>query len=1051
MNLNFNSPCEFPTQFIMQIKYLSTTTIVLVLVIQNTFQAPETYSFQNTQIEVDMSDFSKDVFSDWTPADFESFREDVILQEQLVKEYVLEDMFPSIAPNTCNDEQCQTYMYDVTNHNLGEQHVKSQPTFLLIGGIHGSETVGTQGLMRFVLLVQKLYQQSSDIFQMLNNTRLLIVPMINMNGFYKDSDYEVVVQKNKEKRVDPNFDFNINPKEQCFVSTVAQFLQKLHTEFLVFGSLVFSKGDHKIIYPRVHEILGVSDISEEDVFYNTLVNHVAKVFNDGTAITYDNLFEDQEGEIPTLEVSENTVIKREYGEIITGAYIDWAAGASQEASSVRVDCLPPKSPFNHLSIAPTDLSNRAIAIEVKFNKDKLRSVHNAFGNEIACVDKHHPDAVYGIVAGVMNLTKKFVQSLVPYVSLTAVEITTTDQDGDITQNIDFTFKLYGSYIQTYAKFEHEGIHSQSATIGIQNGTLFFSKELVIKSVFKNKKILKANENYDLKFNLNLENQYMSKIQKNLTVSSHYLKVLMNPQYTYNLKKFSLRYFDSRSFSLMNFQMDQLASSLIYEKFNTYSRFFQERSLLVQMGPYFPFELNYHPESGKVNYVKLETNIPVYKEGSDFEDLKYQTGITNSVRQGIGNRKFIKKFSLLKGQVEDLEMLVYNDENTLFCKSVETEGFKKMIKQKQYDEEHDIEDDKQRDAKALNYEHIFESCEQYYTENGQDLIIKSLFMDLNQKVHVIPSVFMNLIGHKVYMSFSSNAGTKPKSKLLDNGTDAKSQIKLMGSIIIPDPNITGTSGSENSTDTLNELPPPEKVLAMQYINYLPFPKHKVTCGSVSPSFPIDTASLKESAVSRFKSKRENEDFFYVLIQDMFEEADFVQISVLTNAKNPTSEYVLKNKSQSFSLQKTKYNDFMIIEEEENKNKLKIYRGSFPKKDVRLEGLYVMVFKKDGVEPVFDCFLGASFNYTSMDAVNSFKVYLSLLREMEEQVEQEFGEDALNPNRKPRRMLIPVLIVFLILVIGGFGAYYYFFVLLKIKGEETKTDAESNNEDAVVVEE
>ena len=1015
------------------------TILLLVLVsvpVSSTNQTESAYSFQNTEIEIDMTPYSKTVFSDWTPSDFESFRRNIVLRDQLVKEYILEDMFPHVPPSTCDDEQCQTYLYDVTNHNLGEQHVKSQPTLLLVGGIHGSETIGTQALARFVLLLQKLYQQSSEIFQMLNNTRLLVIPMINANGFYRKSDFEAVSQTSKQKQVDPNFDFNINPKEHCFVSSTAQFLQSLHSEYLVFGSLVFSRGDFKVAYPKVHKSLGVSDVSQEEVFYRTLAQSLSSVFNEANEVSPQNLFEDQENELPSLELFTNMLFERDYGQTRSGAYIEWAAGASQEASSVKLDCLPPKSSLDPSLIKPSEYSNRAVAVEVQLDKAKLQTLKDPFGNEVACVDKDHPDADYGIIASVINLSKKFVQSLVPFVSLHSVKVTTTT-DHTPTQSLDFVFQLYGSYWTTFAKLEHEHIDSQSSKISSREKEKVNFKQLQLNVTFRDSHTLKEDKLYDLHFNLDLERQYMRRIEKNSTVSSHYLKVLMSPQYLNTLKKFSLRYFDSRKFILMDFRIDRLGKSLIFEQFNSFSRFFQERRLLVQTGPYFPFALEYRPETGSVDYSRISKKVSS-RSVLETDDYTYQTGVVNRLLDGLKSREFLNKYNSLS---DNQKILVYDDQTPLFCRAIQTDVFLGILESKRNTkglEPSSTQDDTQS-QKTNDYESISDMCLEYTnnTSPDQNENEKGLFLDLDQIVQMIPSVFVNLVGHKVFLASKNSVSKKPQ--LLKG--DAQ-DTSLIGTIVIPDLRITGPS----HPDSRFELPAPDAVQQMPHQNYLPFPKHKVTCGTFSPSFPITTAYLKEAAVKQFRSKRASQDFFFVQIQDMLEQPGSVQISVLSNAKNPSNQYTLRNKDQAFALLRTRYNDVLVVEEEENKNKLKIYRGSFPRKDVRLEGLYVMLHEGGSSEPVFDCFLGASFRSTSMDAVNSFKIYLSLLREIDLQIEEEFGEDVLHPNRKPRRWtFLVILALLLLLVAGGLGLYYYFFVFLRVKRVEA-----TNRRNVVILE-
>ena len=1139
---------------------IKTKYYLLLLVLATNTNSQTTHSFRSTKPEIDMKSFSKDQFSDWTPNDFEAFRKDVIEYDQLVKELVLEEMFPEFKPNLCDGQPCKTYMYDITNHNLGEQHVASRPTLLLIGGLHGSETIGVQGLMRFIKLAQRLYNQDPEIFQMLNNSRLLIIPAINMSAFYRQMFHEPVPWNGGEKNVNPNFDFNLNPKEYCYVSLTAVYLQRLYQEFLIFGSLVYTKGNFEIKIPRVDLVMGVEALNVDKTFYNTLSSSMALVFNysmikdsEDSDEFEENLFSTEKGQIPELEKNNSIEEKVRLGETFFGSYIEWASGASEERSSVRTDCLPNESPYANLNLVPSNISNRAIALEIQLDKAKLKDVENPFGNEIACVDINHPDAEFGVIAGVFYITKKFVQSIIPYVNVNSIDVVTEEVDGEITQKMEFVFFLYAPITVIHSKMNHKDIDSQTSKLVQNNSEKLFSKILTITAVFKGDNILKEEKNYDLSFSLDLERQYVKRQNRNPRVLSHYLKIAFDPQHKETLGKFNLTFPDTRNYTLKNFQINKLESLLIRELYGNFSRFFSYRSLLVQMGSFFPFQISYDSSSGLIKYQKIDSNIPKGRARIKSDNHLFELGLFNSVFDANSNQMLFDKLSLLNDELTDLEAFVYNDENTYFCKYLQTKGFHEMIDEGHLDAQKNeilqkqavlikpktaseiakenqikiksqvgntegaqnkpgsksnaspnslINNDlktsssitsqsnsknspnmnyaqeiKNRDKmnnlqssqrpqnlqnskdtlksvrpleeETQKYKHMYEYCGRFFKENKDWDFKKSLFLELNKNMKVLPSIFLNLVGHKLDLSFSTKVHEQGNGKLLDKGTNETKRTSLVGSIILPDPEVTG----KINRDKTSKHPPIEEILQLTYKKTLPFPKHKVTCSTFSPIFEITSANLEKAAIKRFEAGQDHEDFNFLLIQDMVEDTSSVQVFYYTSAKDPPQSYILQSKNKSFEINKKPKASLRVAQREGKTTELQVYRGMFPKDDLRIEGMFVMVFKKGEDLPVFDCFLGSSYANITKDAINLFKIYMSILKEMDDAVEEHFGDDVFSPNKKKSSifMIVDVLIL-LIFILGGMGAYYYFFVYLKREGQkqqstQSRDKAESKEEVSV----
>ena len=85
----------------------------------------------------------------------------------------------------------------------------------------------------------------------------------------------------------------------------------------------------------------------------------------------ESIFEKDNEEIPEINRDKTLDKKVKLGEIFHGRYIDWASGASKEKEFVRTDCLPLDSNYANVNINPSEISNRAVSLEIQLDKKKL--------------------------------------------------------------------------------------------------------------------------------------------------------------------------------------------------------------------------------------------------------------------------------------------------------------------------------------------------------------------------------------------------------------------------------------------------------------------------------------------------------------------------------------------------------------------------------------------------------------------------------------------------------------------------------------------------------
>lgn len=172
-----------------------------------------------------------------------------------IRSGTLEKRYPGLSGNKCGEETCKTSIFEVTNHMNGEAVLKKLPTVLLLGGFGGRDTLGMNVLMRLLELLPKVYTNEKEWYRILNNVRLLVIPVVNMQGLSEKCDGERVSSMKKRVEIDPGFDFNLKPEGYCYQGFVSQMLNQLHHDYLIVGGLVLSQGKSAVMYPDVQKLL----------------------------------------------------------------------------------------------------------------------------------------------------------------------------------------------------------------------------------------------------------------------------------------------------------------------------------------------------------------------------------------------------------------------------------------------------------------------------------------------------------------------------------------------------------------------------------------------------------------------------------------------------------------------------------------------------------------------------------------------------------------------------------------------------------------------------
>ena len=321
--------------------------------------------------------------------------------------------YPTIPKLHCPNEkastkQCKSYLIEVANFEKGKAYVEKLPTVFIVAGFHGNEVTGTNAVYQFMKVLRDYYDKNSDLYALLQNVRLLILPTANVNGFDNNKREERI----NGQTHDPNRDFpyDVDKKGHCFKTTTAMIIDSIFRDNMIVGSLTFHGGENSITYPWGNYAHSKRPKSGDHIAFS----EVAKVLQN---VSGDN---------PKLDIEKyKTGLLHDVVYDVNGGFEDWAYGASWDGRNVSKTCAANVG-FSPLvtkrSIEYDKETNRAFVYLVEAGDDKTPS-EGTLGNEIAIFRPHSDEAVWGNVTRNIVLFMKFTEIVQPYAIIKEVKYT----------------------------------------------------------------------------------------------------------------------------------------------------------------------------------------------------------------------------------------------------------------------------------------------------------------------------------------------------------------------------------------------------------------------------------------------------------------------------------------------------------------------------------------------------------------------------------------------------------------------------------------------------
>lgn len=496
------------------------------------------------------------------------------------------ELYPWLTRLTCGDKPCKSPYIEMTNFTQSDEYIRSLPTVLIVAGTHGNEVVGTNAIYRLLDMIPKYFDSDVTWFRILNQLRVIFLPLLNPTGFFNKRREESQMIDGKQVLLDPNRDFNWDNNVGCFKTLTSQMVNHVYKDNLIVGTLTFHGGDNSLTYP-----------------WGTFVHLKKSESNDQSAFEkVVNMLKLSAGENPKLNVLEyNTGTMENVVYDVHGGYEDWAYGASFEIQNLSKTCLKADSQFSMEFLEADDNSNRAFVFLVEAGKDKTPK-NDTLGNELSVVDKSDPDAEVGNISRNMTLIKQFFEIMRPFVKLSEIKI--------ISQNLEkVDFKIT---LDVRGCDQVDSIKIMSPPVLDQNFEV--GEQLFDKNTQSNPVILKASVDIskgewsgptNIQLQFTCDSHWLPNPDLHKMPQSHFFKAKTDSKYKITRKGFTYGAINLDIVRIENIDLKMLEQSKVFYRAFNHIELATDVGLGIQFKDRMPLEFRYDHSTRSVSLKIIE--------------------------------------------------------------------------------------------------------------------------------------------------------------------------------------------------------------------------------------------------------------------------------------------------------------------------------------------------------------------------------------------------------------------------------------------------------------
>ena len=691
------------------------------------------------------------------------------------------DLYPELVSIQCGHEKCISPYIEMTNFENGEDYIRRLPTVLIVAGIHGNEVVGTNAIYRLFDIILKHKATDETWFSILNNLRIIFLPMVNPSGFFYKRREESQIIGGNERLLDPNRDFNWDKPEGCFETLAGQMINHVFKDNLIVGSLTYHGGDNSLSYPwgtYVH--LKHSNSPDQTAFRHVvgMLKHAA-------------------GENKGLNVpmyNSGTMEKVVYD--VNGGYEDWAYGGSFEKKYLTMACLPEKSPFAREFLESDDTSNRAFIYLVEAGLDKTPH-EGTLGNQLSVLDKSASGAVIGNISRNVTLMKQFFEVMRPFPFVHSIKA--VPASGDQTQ-LEVVLDVKGCQKVDSVELTSPPVVSQSAQIDKPSFATNTQSNPVVLTALVDAADPSWQAEAEVHLRIVCDAEWLEQNKKFGDPQSHFFRAKSDPGYTASRKGFSFGALNLDDVAIHGVDLARLDKAVAFHKNFDEIELVYDDHMMVKLGDRYPLELSYnivtHEALVSVTEVDANMSISVTKQAADEDDKPGHSE----------DRALLGLADLLRKSTGSVLLSVYESNPLL---QVDTDPAYVLPQFRKYYEQ------------PSSYRKLVLSQEQL-SQTALDVQLR-----LNRPVKLSPTEYMNLLGKRVIVNFGDKDDQQNVSGLIvwKSHALAVKEAKMGQSLPLPE--------SQRSHQKPSQ-PADEAKADESHDGGMLVPASGLTCGSANPA-------------------------------------------------------------------------------------------------------------------------------------------------------------------------------------------------------------------------
>ena len=267
----------------------------------------------------------------------------------------LYERYKSSTKTICEDNKyCVMPMLEITNFENSKEYIMKLPTVLVMAGTDGRDQAGIDSVYNFLKMISKDFMKNSFYSRILNNLRILVIPMANPSGFTKGvipETQEVAIDSPIHKQISPIFDFNWRPQNMCFRSSIAQILNQVFQDNLIVGVLDFAWGSPSISYPA-NPLSG--NLMENQEMFESFASMMQEAAGSNEKLKLQRF---RKGTFEDLKLTK------------VGNFEKWASQGSLNKENLDHSCLIRTSVFSSEFLKIGENTNRAVVFRVESQID----------------------------------------------------------------------------------------------------------------------------------------------------------------------------------------------------------------------------------------------------------------------------------------------------------------------------------------------------------------------------------------------------------------------------------------------------------------------------------------------------------------------------------------------------------------------------------------------------------------------------------------------------------------------------------------------------------